>query len=133
MYFTLDFELVHCCMSGSNYCFFTCILLSEETVMMDWQYSVEFSCSVLSDSLRPHGLQHARPPCPSPTPGVYSNSRPLSWWCYPTTSYSVVPFSSCFQSFPASWSFQINQLFVSSGQNIGVSASASVLLMNIKN
>ena len=89
--------------------------------------SVQFSHSVVSDSLQPHELQHARPPCPSPTPGVYSNSCPLSWWCHPTISSSVIPFSSCFQSFPTSGSFQMSQLFTSSGQNIGVSASASVL------
>ena len=88
--------------------------------------SVQFSRSVVSDSLQPHGLQHARPPCPSPTPGAYSNSRPLSWWCHPTISSSVIPFSSCVQSFPASGSFQMRQFFVSGGQNIGVSASASV-------
>ena len=93
---------------------------------------LQFICSVVSDSLRPHGLQHSRPPCPSPTPGVYSNSRPLSWWCHPTISSSVIPFSSCLQSFPASESFQMSQLFTSGGQSIGVTASASVLLMNIQ-
>ena len=91
--------------------------------------SVQFSLSVVSDSLRPHGLQHARPPCPSPTPGVYSNSCPLSRWFHPTISLSVVPFSSRLQSFPASGSFQMSQLFTSGGQTIGVSASASVLPM----
>ena len=91
--------------------------------------SVQFSCSVVSDSLRPHGLQHARPPCPSPTPGVYPNSCPLSQWCHPTISSSVIPFS-CPQSFLASGSFQMSQLFTSGGQSIGVSASASVLPMN---
>ena len=94
--------------------------------------SVQFSGSVLSVSLQPHGLQHTRPPCPSPAPGVYSDSRPLSKWCRPTISSSIVPFSSHLQSFPASGSFQISQFFVSSGQNIGVSASASVLPMNIQ-
>ena len=89
------------------------------------------SVSIMSDSLRPRGLQHARPPCPSPTPGVYSNSCPLSWWCHPTISSSVVPFSSCLQSFPASGSFQMSQFFASDGQNIRISASASVLPMNI--
>ena len=92
--------------------------------------SVQFSCSVMSDS-RPHGLQHARPPCPSPTPGVYSNSCPLSQWCHPAISSSVIPFSFCLQSFPASGSFQTSQFFASGGQNTGVSASASVLPMNI--
>ena len=92
--------------------------------------SVQFSCSVMSDSLQPHELQHARPPCPSPTLGAYSNSGPLSRRCHPATSSSVVPFSSCPQSFPASGSFQMSQLFTWSGQSTGVSASASVLSMN---
>ena len=94
--------------------------------------SVQFSGSVVSDSLWPHGLQHARLPCPSPTPRVYSNSCPLSQWCHPTISSSVTPFSSCLQSFPASGSFQMSQLFTSGGQSIGVSASTSVLSMNIQ-
>ena len=92
--------------------------------------SVQFSCSVVSDSLRPHGPQHTRPPCPSPTPGVYPNPCPSSLWCHPTISPSVIPFSSCPQSFPASGSFQMSQLFPSCGQSIGVSALASVLPMN---
>ena len=92
--------------------------------------SVQFSRSIVSNSLRPHESQHARPPCPSPTPGVYPNSCPLSWWCHPATSASVVPFSSCPQSFPASGAFQMSQLFASGGQSIGVSASTSVLPMN---
>ena len=92
--------------------------------------SVQFSHSVLSDYLWPHGLQHGKPPCPSPNPRVYSNSRPLSQWCHPTTSSSVIPFSSCLQSFPASGSFQMSQLFISGGQSIGVWASTSVLPMN---
>ena len=95
-------------------------------------YSVQFSCSVVSDSLRPHEPQHARPPCPSPTPGVYPNPCPLSRWCHPTTSSSVIPFSSCPQSFPASGSFPVSQLFASGGLSIGASASASVLSMNIQ-
>ena len=86
----------------------------------------------MSNSLLPHRLQHARPPCSSPTPGVYSNSCPLSWWCHPTISSSVVPFSPHPQSFPASRSFLMSQFFVSGGQNIRVSASASVLPMNIQ-
>ena len=94
--------------------------------------SVQFSHSVVSNSLRPQGLQHVRPPCPSPTPGVYSNSCPLSRWCHPTISSSVVPFSSCLQSFPASGSFPMSQFFESDGQSIGVSASTSVLPMNIQ-
>ena len=85
--------------------------------------------SVMSDSLRPHELQHCRPLCLSPTPKVYSNSCPLSWWCHPTISSSVVPFS-WLQSFPASGSFPVSQFFASGGQSIGVSASASVLPMN---
>ena len=84
----------------------------------------------MSDSLWPHGLQHARPPCPSSTPGVYSNSYPLSWWCHPAISSSVVLFSSCLQSFPASWSCPMSQVFASGGQIIGVSASTSVLPTN---
>ena len=86
----------------------------------------------VSDSLWPHGLQHARPPCPSPTPRVYSNSCPLNQWCHPTISSSVIPFSSCPQSFPASGSFQMSQLFASGGQSTGVSVSASALSMNIQ-
>ena len=94
--------------------------------------SAQFICSVMSDSLQPHGVQHTRPPCPSPTPGVYSNSCPSSLWCHPIISSSVVPCSFCPQSFPASESFLMSQLFVSGGQSIGVSASASVLPMNIQ-
>ena len=94
--------------------------------------SKQFSLSVMSNSLWPHGLQHARPRCPSPTLRVYSNSCPLSRWCHPTISSSAVPFSSHLQSFPASGSFQMSQFLASGGQNIGVSASASVLLMNIQ-
>ena len=93
--------------------------------------SVQFSHSVVSNSLWPHGLQHTRPPCPSPTPGACSNSCPFSRWCHPTISSSVVPFSFCFQSFPASGSFPMSQFFASGGQSIG--ASTSVLLMNIQN
>ena len=94
--------------------------------------SVQFSCSVVSDSLQLHELQHARPPCPSPTPGVHPNPRPSSRWCHPINSSSVVPFSSHLQSFPASGSFQMSQLFASGGQTIGVSALASVLPKNIQ-
>ena len=92
--------------------------------------SVQFSHSVMSNSLRPHELQHTRPPCPSPTPGVHTNSGPLSRWCHPSVSSSVVPFSSCPQSLPASESFPMSQLFAWGGQRIGVSALASVLPMN---
>ena len=93
---------------------------------------IESSCSVMSDSLRPHGLQHARLPCASPAPGVCSNSCSSRQWCHPTISSSVVPFSSCLQSFQASGSFPMSQFFTSGGQIIGVSASASVLPMNIQ-
>ena len=106
-------------------------------------FSVQFSRSIMSDSLWPHGLKHTRPPCPSLTPRVYSNSCPLSQWCHPTISSSVIPFSSHLQSFPASGSFPMSQFFASGsfpmsqifasvGQSIGVSASASVLPMNIQ-
>ena len=97
--------------------------------MLSW---VQFSCSVLSDSLRPQRPQHARPPCPSPTPRVYSNSCPLSWWSHSAVSSSVIFFSSCLQSFPASGSFPMSQFFTSHSQSIRASASASVLPMNIQ-
>ena len=93
---------------------------------------VQFSRSVASNSLRPHGLQHTRLPCPLPTPGACSNSCPSSQWCHPTISSSVSPFSFCLQSFPALGSFPMNQFFASDGQSIRVSASASVLPMNIQ-
>ena len=93
--------------------------------------SVQFSLSVVSDSLWPHGLQHTRPPCPSPTHRVYSNSCPLSWWCHPTISFPVIPFSHL-QSFPASGSFQMSQFFASGGRSIGLSATTSVLPVNIQ-
>ena len=94
--------------------------------------SIQFSCSVMSDSLRPHRPQHTRPPCLSSTPRVYTNSCPLNWWCHPAISSSVVPFFSYPLSFPASGSFQMSQLFASGGQSVGVSASTSVLPMNIQ-
>ena len=118
--------------------------LSKHTSLICWKtifdfvkkftnlFSVHFSHSVMSDSLQPRGLQHARPLCPSPTFRVYSNSRPLSRWCHPTISSSVVPFSFCLQSFPASGSFQMSQLFPSGSPSIGVWASALVLPMNIQ-
>ena len=90
----------------------------------------QFSRSVVSDSLQPHEPQHARPPCPSPTPRVYPNPCPLNWGCHPTISSSVVPFSSCPQSFPTSGSFQMSQLFAWGGQSTGISASTAVLPMN---
>ena len=92
----------------------------------------QFSRSVVSDSLWPQVLQHTRLPCPSPTPRAFSNSCPLIGWCHPTISSSVIPFSSCLQSFPASGSFSMSQFFASGGQSIGVSASTSVLPMNIQ-
>ena len=94
--------------------------------------SVQFTHSVVSDSLRPHRRQHSRLPCPSPTPGACSNSCPSSWWCHPTNSSSVIPFSSCLQPFPASGSFPMSQFFASGGESIGTSASISVLSMNIQ-
>ena len=102
------------------------------TVNYRWCFfsSVQFSRSVVSDSLRPHELQHTRPPCLSPTPGVHPNSCPLSHWCHPTISSSVILFSFHLQSFPASGSFQTSHFFASGGQSIGVSASASILPMN---
>ena len=106
---------------------------NENTFSSPVATAVQFSCSVMSDSLQPHGLQHARPPCPSPTPRVHPNPCPLSQWCYATIPFSVILFSSCPQSFPASGSFQMSQFFPSGGQSIGVSASASVLPMNIQN
>ena len=108
------------------------IIQAEEALncIPGWHSSVQFSRSVVSDSLRPHEPQNARPPCPSPTPGIYPNPCPSSRWCHPTISSSVVPYSSCPQSFPASGSFQMSQLFTLGGQNIGVSASTSVLPKN---
>ena len=106
--------------------------LHRKTNIIQNHSSVQFSHSVMPDYLRPHGLQHARPPCPSLIPGACSNSCPSSRWCHPTISSSVIPFSSCFQSFPASGSFQTSQLFISGGQSTGVSASTSVLPMNIQ-
>ena len=104
-------------------------LYHQSQTWLKWlsMWLVQFSHSVVSDSLQPHGLQHTRLPCPSPTPGVYSNSYPLSQWCHPAISSSVIPFSSCLQSFPASGSFPVSQFFASGGQSIGVSASTSVL------
>ena len=101
-------------------------------VISDFFHSVQFSRSVVSYSLRPHELQHTRPPCLSPTPRVHPNPCPLSLWCHPTISSSFVPFSSCPQSFPVSGSFPVSQLFASGGQSIGASASALALPMNIQ-
>ena len=99
---------------------------------LDISFSVQFSHSVVSDSMQLHELQHTRPPCPSPTPGVYPNSRPLSQWCHPTIPSSIVPFSSCPLSFPASGSFPVSWFFASGSQSIGASSSASVFPMNIQ-
>ena len=101
------------------------------SISSDIQFSsAQFSRSVVSNSLQPHGLQHASPPCPSPTPGVYPNSCPLSWWCHPAISSSVIPFSSYPQSFPASGAFPVIQFFASGSQSIGASVSTSVLPVN---
>ena len=102
----------------------TCLQL-RTSYLKDAFSSVRFSRSVVSDSLWPHEPQHARPPCPSPTPGVHSNPCPLSRWCHPAISSSVVPFSSCHQSFPASGSFQMSQLFASGAQSLGFSFNIS--------
>ena len=109
-----------------NFYYISCLYESDK-----YKY-LQFSHTVMSDSLQPHGVQHARTPCPSPAPRVYSNSCPLSQWCHPSISSSVGPFSSHLQSFPASGSSQMSQLFTSGGQSIGVSASTSVLPMNIQ-
>ena len=101
------------------------------SLFLCWLLSL-FSRSVMSNSWQSHGLQYSRLTCPSPFPGACSNSHPLSWWCYPTILSSVIPFSSCLQSFPASGSFPMSQLLTSGGQSIGVSASASVLSVNIQ-
>ena len=103
---------------------------STQRVYVTWFSWIQLSCSVVSDSLRLHEPQHSRPPCPSPTPGIHPKPYTLSQWCHPTISSSVVPFSSCPQPFPATGSFQMSQLFTSGGQNIGVSASTSVLPVN---
>ena len=120
--------LVRFLMDAESLHFFLCKNMNEEIVFPS--INVQFSHSVMSDSLQPYERQHTRPPCPSPTPGVHSDPRPSSRWCHPTISSSVIPFSSCPQSFPASGSFQMSQLFASSSQSIGVSASTWVLPMN---
>ena len=134
MYAFPNFKPVYCSMS--NYCFLTCIQVfwvkqdrPEKTKRLH-TVSVQFSCSVVSDSLWPHELQHARPLCPSPTPGVHPNPCPSSRWCHPAISSSVVPFSSRPQSLPTSGSFPMSQLFTWGGQSIEISASASVLPVN---
>ena len=115
------------CSNGTSICI---ILLPQAITGVRLFSSLQFSHSVVSDSFWPYESQHARPPCPSPTAGVYPNPCPLSRWCHPTISSSVIPFSSCPQSFPASGSFLMSQLFASGGQSIGVSASTSVLPVN---
>ena len=118
----------HSCSTQASLLYLLSILESKGDLLL-----VLFSHSVVSDSVQPHGLKHSRLPCPSQSPGACSNSCPLSWWCHPTISSSVTPFSSCFQSFPASGSFPMSQLFTSGGQSVGASASASVLnSMNIQ-
>ena len=102
------------------------------SLILPWLIVLLFSCSVVFNSLQPHGLQHARLPCPSPSPGVFSNSCPLNRWCHPTISSSAMLFYSCPQSYPASESFPMSQLLTSGGQNIGASASALVLPVNIQ-
>ena len=109
-----------------------CQILSFKNFNLPTGCSVQFSHSVMSNSLQTHGLQHSRIPCPPPTLGACSNSCALSWWCHPNISSFLVPFSSCFLSFPASGSFPVSQLFISCGQSIGASASMSVLPMNIQ-
>ena len=136
-YYTLRWIALQETVKGKKYCSEQCIEYATICIQIKYIHiiiifsSVQFNRSVVSDSLRPHGLQHARPPCISPTLGVYPNSSPLSQWCHQNILSSVIPFSSCLQSFPASGSFQMSQFFTSSGQSIGVSASASVLPMNI--
>ena len=115
-----------------SFCFFLSSVIRKFTFSFSEYASVQFSCSVVSDSLQPHEWQHARPPCSSPTPRACSNSCPLSGWCPLTISSSVIPFSSCPQSFPASGSFPMSQLFASGGQSTEVSASTSVLRMNTR-
>jgi len=122
---------------GEVACFFTkCVFQASSLYIVclsnDFIVTHFLICSVVSNSLGPHGLQHMRPPCPSPTPGVYPNSCSLSQWCHPTISSSVIPFSSCLQSFPASGSFLMSQLFATGGHSFGASASASVFPMNIQ-
>ena len=123
-------ELLHCAtITGLSFTALLCKTCTR-TCHSPCFSSVQFSCSVVSDSLRPYELQHARPPCPSPTPRVHSNSSPSSRWCHPAISSSVVPFSSCPQSVPASESFPMSQLFTWCGQSTGVSALASFLPKN---
>ena len=132
MHYSCKFNYMHNCIYIINAWHFSITILCYILCIYMFIYicSVQFSHSVVSDSLWPHESQHTRPPYPSSTPGVYSNSCPSSWWCHPAISSSVIPFSSCPQSLPASRSFPMSQLFTWGGQSIGVSASASVLPMN---
>ena len=131
----MDIFVAHCSLAGSGFKILSSRVLSTfltgAALSICRQFSsVQFSCSVVSDSLWPHELQHARSPCPSPTPGVHPNSCPSSWWYHPAISASVVPFSSCPQSLPVSESFPMSQLFAWGGQSTGVPALASVLPKN---
>ena len=129
MYFSTFLQIHHCSVQTPQS--HLSQALQHPTGMLSGLSSVsQFSRPVMSDSWRPHETQHTKPPCPSPTPGVHPNPCPSSQWCHPTISSSAVPLSSCPQSFPASGSFQMSQLFVSGGQSIGVSASTSVLPVN---
>ena len=123
------FDFFHPCFIGyrkkSNKLTLHLNQLEKEEMKNPWVSSFQFSCSVVSDSLRPHESQHTRPPCPSPNPGVYSDSCPSSLWCHPAISSSVIPLSSCPQSLPASESFPVSQLFPCGGQSTGISALAS--------
>ena len=131
LHFSPSFSMIMCCPSFYPSSIFISIqAVFKSSLCLHVLPSVQFSCSVMSDSLWPHGLQHARLPCPSPTHRACSNSSPLSQWCHPTISSSVIPFFSRLQSFPASGSFQMSQFLISGGQSIGV--SASVLPMNIQ-
>ena len=133
----MSYDLQNCVITENSYLTMELLANTTKWLLYNQLYkstfvSVQFNCSVLSSSLQLHGLQHTKLPCPSPDPIAYSNSCPLSQWCHPTISPSVHPFSSCLQSFPASGSFPMDQFFTSGGQSIRVSASASVLPVNIQ-
>ena len=133
----MSYDLQNCVITENSYLTMELLANTTKWLLYNQLYkstfvSVQFNCSVLSSSLQLHGLQHTKLPRPSPDPIAYSNSCPLSQWCHPTISPSVHPFSSCLQSFPASGSFPMDQFFTSGGQSIGVSASASVLPVNIQ-
>ena len=130
--FFILWHMLTCCSLNTSHRLLSLLAISISQFLMSVSRlsAVQFSRSVMYDSLQPHKSQHARPPCHSPTPGLYSNSCPLSWWCHPAISSSVVPFCSCLQSLPASGSFPMGQFFSSGGRSIGASASTSVLPMN---